>query len=86
MDNGVWTVLINTHRNHRRDWPMDLFNAIARVAPGSFGFLHLWDDEYPTEGERFMRLAMVDGQIAVQEERALNPIVKRWLAAYERRA
>ena len=33
-----------THRNHRHEWPMRLFEEVGRIASGSFGFLHVWDD------------------------------------------
>lgn len=83
VDNGVWTVLIDTHRNHRQNWPSELFEQLARLAPGSFGFLHIYDDEHPTEAERFMRWTMVQGNVTVQAEEALRPIVKRWLTPYD---
>jgi hypothetical protein len=81
-DNGMWTVLIDTHRNHRRDWPEQLFREVAQIAPGSFGFLHIWDDEHPTEGEKFMRWSMVLGHVSVQEELALRPVMEQLLDRY----
>jgi hypothetical protein len=73
--NGTWTVLIDTHRNHRHDWPEVLFREVAEIAPGSFGYMHVWDDEHPTESERFMRWAMVLGKVSVEEDVALRPVM-----------
>jgi Immunity protein 7 len=81
-DNGMWMVVIDTHRNHRRDWPEQAFREIAQVAPGSFGFLHIWDDEHPTEGEKFMRWSMVLGQVSVEEELTLRPVMEQLLDRY----
>lgn len=82
-DNGVWTVLVDTHRNHRHDWPVALFTELARVAPGSFGFLHVHDDEHPTESDRFMRWTMLSGEITVQEDATLRPVISRWFDSLE---
>jgi hypothetical protein len=82
-DNGTWTVLIDTHRNHRRTWPEDLFREVARVAPGSFGFLHIWDDEHPTESQKFMRWSMVLGNVAVAEDKSLRPVMRLMWDAYD---
>ena len=81
--NGAWTVLIDTHRNHRQEWVVELFADVARVASGSFGFLHVWDDEHPVEREQFIRHAMVHGRITATEEVALRPVVRRWYADFE---
>jgi hypothetical protein len=79
-DNGTWTVLIDTHRNHRQEWPERLFRQVGQLAPGSFGFMHVWDDEHPTQCEQFMRWTMVLGRADVQEEMVLRPVMQRWLA------
>jgi hypothetical protein len=63
---------------HRQDWPSKLFEELGRVAPGSFGFFHVYDDEHPTEAERFMRSTMVRGNVTVKEDEALRPVVRRW--------
>jgi hypothetical protein len=56
---------------------------LARVAPGSFGFPHSYDDEHSTEAERFMRWTMIQGNVTVQEEEALRLVVTRWFAPYD---
>ncbi|WP_354697244.1 hypothetical protein DSM112329_02872 [Paraconexibacter sp. AEG42_29] len=76
--NGTWTLQINAHRNHRKSWPTALFSEIGELAAGSFGHLHLWDDEHPTEDERFMRWTMVHGVVTAEEDIALRPVVARW--------
>ena len=77
--NGAHTLLIDRHHNHRGDaWPIELFREVARVAPGSFGFLHTYDDEHLEEQYRFMKWTMVQGRITVEEDRALTPVVRTW--------
>ena len=82
-DNGTWTLLIDTHRNHRQEWPGQLFRQVGQVAPGSFGFMHVWDDEHPTQSEQFMRWTMVLGHVNVDEDTILQPVMTRWLAPYD---
>jgi hypothetical protein len=83
VDNGTWAVLINTHRNHRQEWPESLFRQVGQVAAGSFGFMHIWDDEHPTQSEQFMRWTMVLGRVDVDEEPLLRPVMRRWLAPFD---
>src|SRR4051812_45750488 len=43
--NGEWQVWLHGLRNHRRAEVTVLFERIAATAPGSFGLLHIYDDE-----------------------------------------
>jgi hypothetical protein len=84
--NAEFTILINHHSNHRLGWPIELFREIARVAPGSFGYLHVYDDEHPAERYRFMRWSMIHGRIEVEEDLALVPVVREWYDGVDPRA
>src|ERR1700742_1028151 len=83
VDNGTWTVLIDTHRNHRQEWPGQLFRQVGQIAAGSFGFMHVWDDEHPRQSEQFMRWTMVLGRLDVQDDPRLRPVMARWMADAE---
>lgn len=58
--------------------PIELFREVALVAPGSFGFLHTYDDEHLEEQYRFMKWTIVQQRITVEEDHALTPVVRTW--------
>ena len=65
--------------------PITRDEKIARIAPGSFGFLHVYDDEHPEAHHRFMKWSMVQGKISVEEDRTLAPVVRAWHDGHDRK-
>jgi hypothetical protein len=43
--NAGWQLHIHGLRNHRKNEIVEVFRDVARAAPGSYGLLHLHDDE-----------------------------------------
>ncbi|MBE2316680.1 hypothetical protein DVA67_011900 [Solirubrobacter sp. CPCC 204708] len=43
--NGLWFLAIHGFNNHRNPAVVELFEAVARIAPGSYGILFTHDDE-----------------------------------------
>ncbi len=43
--NGQYHLMMSGNSNHYRDGPLQLFSLIRDIAPGSYGLLHIHDDE-----------------------------------------
>ncbi len=76
--NAQYTVMIDRHHNHRAAWATELFAEVARVAPGSFGFLHVFDDEHPVDHYRFIKWSMIRGRVSSEEDASLRPVIRDW--------
>jgi hypothetical protein len=74
--NGEWQVWFHGLRNHRQDWVVSLFTRIAESAPGSYGLLHVHDDE-ADDDNRWICWTMLRGQIEASTEERLTPHVGR---------
>jgi hypothetical protein len=77
--NGAWHVMVSGFANRRSGEAQemfDLFAEIARVAPGSYGLLYVWDDE-DVEGYAnvFRVWSLRRGQLTVHEDVLLSPCV-----------
>lgn len=59
-------------RNHRQDVVIDLYARIAASAPGSYGLLHVHDDEAEDES-RWVCWTMLRGRVEATTETRLTP-------------
>jgi hypothetical protein len=77
--NGDWHVWLAGLRNHRQPWVTEVYAAIATIAPGSYGLLHIRDDEAPGDGEeeRWVCWTMLRGRIEASTESRLTPHLGR---------
>jgi hypothetical protein len=73
--NGQWHLVLDGFRNHRQPWVLDLFREIARLAPSSYGLLHVRDDEAPGEENAWLRWEMVRGEVTIQVDESFSPHV-----------
>jgi len=70
--NGEWHVIIHGLRNHRQGWVVDLYRSIAAEAPGSYGLLHVHDDE-AEDDDRWVCWTMLRGRVDESTEQRLTP-------------
>ncbi|MFF1839817.1 Imm7 family immunity protein [Streptomyces sp. NPDC058231] len=62
--------------NHRTSPEiLDLFHYVGAIAPGSYGLLHLRDDEDPAHGNEVRVLALVRGSVTEHTEPRLSPCI-----------
>jgi hypothetical protein len=84
--NISWFLTIMGHNNHRNAGVVELFEAVARLAPGSYGILYTHDDEanlwsfgdpYPDEvgesADRWYCRVMKRGRVERHEDAFLSP-------------
>ncbi|WP_327233274.1 immunity 7 family protein [Streptomyces sp. NBC_01317] len=74
--NGEPFVHLGGHSNHRS--PPDvagLFAHVAAVSPGSYGLLHIRDDEDPDHGNEVRVLRLARGRVTHHTEALLSPCV-----------
>lgn len=71
--NGDWQVWLAGYRNHRRRGLVPLYHAIALAAPGSYGMLHVRDDEHPDSPEQWLSFVMTRGAVRSEVDRFLSP-------------
>ncbi|MFI8100324.1 Imm7 family immunity protein [Streptomyces sp. NPDC086023] len=73
--NGEAFIHLGGNSNHRSPEAVGLFEYVAKVAPGSYGLLHVRDDEDPgCENEvRVLRLAR--GAVTHHSEPLLSPCI-----------
>ncbi|MEU7861826.1 Imm7 family immunity protein [Nonomuraea sp. NPDC049141] len=75
--NGIPSLHVAGHPNHDSGWAdtlLDLFQRIGRLAPGSYGLLHLWDDE-GTHPNEFRVYRLVRGQLSEHTDSLLSPAI-----------
>jgi hypothetical protein len=75
--NGIPFLQVAGQPNHNGGWSdiiLELFQRIGRIAPGSYGLLHLWDDEgaHPNE---FRVYRLVRGRLSEHDDTLLSPTV-----------
>lgn len=71
--NGQLHVWLSGFYNHRSDEVVELFTAVARRAPGSYGILHVHYDEDPAYPNSWTRFVMRRGRVRAEHEAALSP-------------
>ncbi|MBD0689141.1 Imm7 family immunity protein [Streptomyces sp. CBMA123] len=73
--NGAVFVHFGGQANHRDPEVLDFFREVGRRAPGSYGLLHVRDDEAPGRGNEVRVLRMVRGEVSEHTEPLLSPCV-----------
>lgn len=74
--NGEPFLHLGGHSNHRSSTDaVGLFEHVARVAPGSYGLLHMLDDEDPAHENEVRVLRLVRGTVTLHTEALLSPCV-----------
>ena len=71
--NGTPFVHIGGFHNHRNPGVLDLFRQIGRIAPGSYGLLHILDDEDPEHRDEVRVLTLIRGEVRESTEIRLSP-------------
>ncbi|MEC3981425.1 immunity 7 family protein [Amycolatopsis sp. H20-H5] len=62
---------------------IDLFTRVGELAPGSYGLLHVWDDQDPLHDNEFRVHRMARGQVVEQADTHLSPVTPTLLDGYE---
>jgi hypothetical protein len=73
--NGTPFVHLGGFNNHRDDAVVELFMRVGTVAPGSFGLLHVLDDEDPEHANDVQVLSLVRGRVTWSTESRLSPCI-----------
>ncbi|MEU0029652.1 Imm7 family immunity protein [Streptomyces sp. NPDC006335] len=74
--NGSPFIHLGGHSNHRSAPDIvELFEHVAVVAPGSYGLLHVRDDEEPDHGNEVRMLRLVRGVLTQHTEALLSPCI-----------
>ncbi|GAB3355965.1 Imm7 family immunity protein [Amycolatopsis echigonensis] len=62
---------------------LETFARVGELAPGSYGLLHIWDDQDPEHDNAFQVYRMARGQITEQKDAHLSPVAPTVLDTYE---
>lgn len=62
---------------------LETFARVGELAPGSYGLLHIWDDQDPENDNAFQTYRMARGQVTEQKDPHLSPIAPTILDTYE---
>ncbi|MDX3696393.1 Imm7 family immunity protein [Streptomyces europaeiscabiei] len=74
--NGEPFIHLGGHSNHRSSPDVvELFKHVAVVAPGSYGLLHVRDDEDPGHENEVRVLRLVRGRVTQHAEALLSPCI-----------
>ncbi|MFH9725398.1 Imm7 family immunity protein [Streptomyces sp. NPDC017254] len=73
--NGEAFLHVGGFSNHASPEIPDLFDHVGAVAPGSYGLLHVRDDEAPGHENEVRVLRMARGQVTRHTEWLLSPCV-----------
>ncbi|MGW0757931.1 Imm7 family immunity protein [Streptomyces sp. NPDC002814] len=74
--NGEPFIHLGGHSNHRSSPDVvGLFEHVAAVAPGSYGLLHIRDDEDPGHENEVRVLRLARGTITLHTEALLSPCI-----------
>ncbi|MFB8395818.1 Imm7 family immunity protein [Streptomyces yangpuensis] len=73
--NGELFVHLGGLRNHRDPEALAFFGEVGRLAPGSYGVMHVRDDEDPGRENEVRVLRMVRGRVQEDVEAALSPCI-----------
>lgn len=61
---------------------LDLFTRVGELAPGSYGLLHVWDDQDVERDNDFRVYRMVRGQVSEHADTLLSPVAPVVVDAY----
>lgn len=61
--------------NHRSPATIEFFVELGRIAPGSYGLLHVLDDEHPEHHDQARVFRMVRGRVTEHPEPLLSPCI-----------
>jgi hypothetical protein len=74
--NGEPFIHLGGCSNHRSSPDVvELFECVSVVAPGSYGLLHILDDEDPEHGNEVRVLRLVRGVVTQHTESLLSPYI-----------
>ncbi|MFE1825069.1 Imm7 family immunity protein [Streptomyces yangpuensis] len=73
--NGALFLHLGGFRNHRDPEVLAFFGEVGRLAPGSYGVMHVRDDEDPGRENEVRVLRMVRGRVTDGTEAALSPCI-----------
>ncbi|WP_369175824.1 Imm7 family immunity protein [Streptomyces mutabilis] len=74
--NGEPFIHLGGYSNHRSSPDVvELFERVAVVAPGSYGLLHVMDDEDPEHENEVRVLRLVRGRVTQHTEALLSPYI-----------
>ncbi|MFD5155943.1 Imm7 family immunity protein [Streptomyces mutabilis] len=74
--NGEPFIHLGGYSNHRSSPDVvELFEHVAVVAPGSYGLLHVMDDEDPEHENEVRVLRLVRGRVTQHTEALLSPYI-----------
>ncbi|MFE6222781.1 MULTISPECIES: Imm7 family immunity protein [unclassified Streptomyces] len=73
--NGEPFLHVGGNANHRSADVPDLFAHVAAVAPGSYGLLHIRDDEDPGHENELRVLRLARGRVTHHTEPLLSPCI-----------
>ncbi len=77
--NGSYHLWISGNPNHKPRGdsdPLEFFRQIGRLAPGSYGLLHVWDDEGPNgTSNAFRAFALTRGELKEHKDPFLSPCI-----------
>ena len=62
---------------------LELFTRVGELAAGSYGLLHIWDDQDPEHDNEFRVYRMARGQVTEQSDVHLTPVAPTVLDVYE---
>jgi hypothetical protein len=74
--NGEVFIHLGGFPNHRPSRELSaLFEHVGAIAPGSYGLLHIWDDEDPGHENEVRVLRLVRGAVTEHTETLLSPCI-----------
>ncbi|WP_405422444.1 Imm7 family immunity protein [Streptomyces erythrochromogenes] len=73
--NGELFLHLGGFRNHRDPEVLELFGEVGRLAPGSYGVMHVRDDEDSGRENEVRVLRMVRGRVHEDVEAGLSPCI-----------
>jgi len=73
--NGLDTIHIAGHHNHASTKAEAFLRRIAEIAPGSYGIMHIHDDEDPKSSNSFKKLTLKKGEIEETIDNDLSPYI-----------
>ncbi|MBB4687101.1 immunity 7 family protein [Amycolatopsis jiangsuensis] len=62
---------------------LETFARVGELAPGSYGLLHVWDDQDPEHDNDFRVFRMARGQVSEHVDPHLTPVAPTVLDSYE---
>ncbi|MQS16790.1 hypothetical protein F7Q99_32530 [Streptomyces kaniharaensis] len=73
--NGAVFIHFGGQPNHPDHQILDFFREVGERAPGSYGLLHVRDDEDPAHGNEVRVVRMVRGRVSEHPEPLLSPCI-----------